>query len=121
MKPGPLISTAAQTSSSDGRGDHLGGHLAGGAAHLLGQGQGAVGLEVGPVRGAQHRVGPGVDGVEGGLEALEENAECVGHLPLSHPVRCPFADGRPQGGRRTSVRAGARQSAGAPTPPSVSP
>ena len=108
MKPGPLTSTSAQMSSSDGRRHDLLGHLARRAADDLGQGQGAVGLEVGPVRRPQHRVGAREHGVEGGLEPLEEDAGGVGHPSFSHA--------RP--GANPATR---RQSAGAPMPPSSNP
>ena len=70
-----------------GRRHDLLGHLARRPADHLGQWQGAVGLEVGPVGGPQHRVGAGRNGVEGGLQPLEEDAGCVGHPYSRMPGR----------------------------------
>ncbi len=91
-----------------GRGGDLVGDGAGRAAQPLAQGQGAVGLEVGPVRRAQDGVRPGLDGVEGGLQALKEQAGRVGHPTFSHSGRAPLSGA-------------AGQPAGAPMAPSANP
>ena len=81
-----------------GRRHDLLGHLARRPADHLAQGQGAVGLEVGPVRRPQHRVGAGRDGVEGGLQPLEEDAGGVGHPSFSHARRAMKPGGLNPGG-----------------------
>ena len=95
-----------------GRRHHLFGHLAWRPAQLLAQWQGAVGLEVGAVRGAQDRVGAGRNRVERGLEPVGEHADGVGHPPSSHAPR-----------RRRSGRAARAHglAAGAPIAPSMRP
>ena len=109
MNPGPLTSTTAHTWPSESAAATSSAMSRGRPAHLLGQGQGAVGLEVGPLGGAQGGVGAGHDGVEGGLELVAEDAGDVGHPSLSHG-RAHLPAPRP-----------VRQSAGAPMAPSMSP
>ena len=114
MKPGPLTSTSAQMSSREAAATTSSATWRGGRPTTLRQGQGAVGLEVGPVRGPQHRVGAGRNGVEGGLQPLEEDAGGVGHPSFSHARRA-VNRAAAEPGRRTP------QSAGAPMPPSSKP
>ena len=120
-EPGPADLDLGADVVEGGRRHHLLGHLARRPADLLAQGQGAVRLEVGAVGGPQHRVGPGPNGVEGGLQPLEEDAGGVGHPSFSHartapepgcrdlspPVRpCPRRASRSDGrGRRSRARA----------------
>ena len=107
----------------EGRRRHdLFGHLARRAAHQLPERQRAVGLEVGPVRDPQHRVGPGCDGVEGGLQPLEEDAGGVGHSLLSHarPALKP-AIRRAWALVPAPTQTQTPQAAGAPMPPSSKP
>ena len=92
-----------------GRRRHLFGHLERRATHLLGQGKGAVRLVVGAVGCPQHGVRPRQHRVEGGLQALQEDAGSVGHPSFSHARR--GAEPGPGGG----------QSAGAPMAPSSNP
>ena len=84
MNPGPLTSTAEQMSPRAAAATTSSATWRGGRPDHLGQGQGAVGLEVGPVGGPQHRVGAGQQRVESSLEAFEEDAGGVGHPSFSH-------------------------------------
>ena len=70
MNPGPLTSTSAQTSSREAAAT-TSSASSDGSADLLGQGQGAVGLEVGAVGGPQDRVCPFGHRVEGRLKTAE--------------------------------------------------
>ena len=82
--PGPLTSTASQTSASSAAATTASATSRGFRPKPLGQGQRAVGLEVGPVGRPQDRVGPRLDGVEGRLQAAGEDGLGVGHGPSSH-------------------------------------
>ena len=108
-EPGPADLHHGTHMAEGERGGHVLGDVPWGPAHLLGQGQGAVGLEVGPLGGAQGGVRAGHDGVEGFLELVAQHAGDIGHPSLSHgrawrPAPRPL-----------------RQSAGAPMAPSMSP
>ena len=70
-----------------GRRHDLLGHLARRSAHLLREGERAVGLEVGAVGHPQHGVGARHHRVEGGLETFQEDAGGVGHPSFSHAAR----------------------------------
>ena len=81
MNPCGATSTSEHTPPSSAAASDLGGDLGRRTPEPLGQGQGPVGLEVdaGPVGRAQHRVGPGLEGVERLLEALGEDVVQSGH------------------------------------------
>ena len=85
MKPGPETSTDSQRSSSEAAATIWSAQLPRVAAQALGQGQGAVGLEVGVVRRAQDRVRPRLHRVEGRLQTDLERGLRVDHGPSSRP------------------------------------
>ena len=111
MKPGPLMSTAAQMSSSVAAATTSAATCCGERPTSLANGSAPLAWKSARSEDAENRVGPGKDRVEGGLEALEEDAECVRHASLSHPPRA----------RPTGLRGNHVSRAGPPQPASVNP
>ncbi len=89
MKPGPLISTAEQTSSRTAAATTCSATERGfDPPSSLASAQRAVGLEVGAVGRPQDRVRTRPDGVERDLQPFEKDAGGVGHPAFSHaPTR----------------------------------
>ncbi len=90
-----------------GRLHHLARDLLRRPAHLLRQGERAVGLEVGPVGDPQHRVGTRRDRVERLLQPLLEKVGDVGHPSFSHGgcSNSPASGSRGQRATNSATRA----------------
>ena len=80
-KPGPAISTAAGQIAQVGGVEHRLGDLAGRATELLGERQGAVGLGVGVLGRAHHRIDVGAAGdrLERRPQTVGEELQRIGH------------------------------------------
>ena len=78
--PGPATSTSGDAAQVGGV-EHRLGHLAGGAAELLGERQRAVRLGVGMVGRAHHRIDAGAPGdrVERRPQTVGEELQRIGH------------------------------------------
>ena len=109
MNPGPLTSTTAHTWPSESAAATSSAMSRGGRPTCLARARAPLAWKSARSEGRKDGIGPGHDGVEGGLELVAQDAGGVGHPSLSHG-RAHLPAPRP-----------VRQSAGAPMAPSMSP